>query len=249
MRVAALNDIHGNLPALQAVLTEVEASGADRIVLGGDIAAGPMPAEVLDLVFSLGDRVLALHGNADRALVQAFDGEAADPTIRESAWRSVTWAAHKLSREHRDWLAALPPTVTLQADGVGEVLFCHATPRNDVEVFTAASPEERVVPMFAGVSSAAVVCGHTHMQLDRRVGPVRVLNAGSVGTPYGESGAHWLLLGPGVNVRRTGYDLEAAAVRIRATGFPAREDFAANVLRPPDAAEVTAMMERAAQRG
>lgn len=249
MRVAALDDIHGNLPALEAVLAEVDAAGVDCIVLGGDIAAGPMPAETLDLLFGLGDRVVALHGNADRELVGVFDGEPPSPSIPE-AWREAAlWCGRSVERRHRDYLAGLPPALTLDVDGVGEVLFCHATARNDVEIFTAVSPEERVAPMFAEVSADLVVCGHTHTQFDRRIGGLRVVNAGSVGMPYAEPGAYWLLLGPGVELRRTDYDLEAAAARIRATGYPAAEEFAAhNVLRPPSAAEATAFFERAAQR-
>jgi len=247
MRIATLNDIHGNLPALEAVLADVEAAGVDRIVLGGDVALGPMPRQTLDRLFDLGDRVVALHGNGDRELVSVFDGSPPDPSTTD-AWREAAgWAGHSLERRHRDYLAGLPPTLTLEVDGVGEVLFCHATPRNDLEVFTEASPDARVAPMFAGVRSDLVVCGHTHMQFDRRIGDVRVVNAGSVGMPYAEPGAYWLLLGPGVQLRRTAYDLDGAAARIRATDFPAAEDFAANnVLRPPSTAEVIAIFERRA---
>ncbi|HSR23998.1 MAG TPA: metallophosphoesterase family protein [Candidatus Eisenbacteria bacterium] len=244
MRIAALNDIHGNLPALEAVLTEVAAAGVDRIVVGGDIAAGPMPAATLDLLLGLGGRVAALHGNADRELVAVFDGAAPDARIPE-AWReTVRWTARSLGRRHRDYLAGLPPTLTFAVDGVGEVLFCHATPRSDVEIFTEASTDERVAPMFAGVRSDLVVCGHTHMQFDRRIGDVRVVNAGSVGMPYGAPGAYWLLLGPAVELRRTDYDLERAAALIRATDYPMAERFAAdNVLRPASAAEAQAAFE------
>jgi hypothetical protein len=171
----------------------------------------------------------------------------ADPAIPEELREAVGWAGRSLERRHRDYLAGLPPTLTFEVDGVGEVLFCHATPRDDVEIFTEASPDERVAPMFAGVRSDLVVCGHTHMQFERRIGGVGVVNAGSVGMPYGEPGAYWLLLGPSVELRRTVYDLDAAAALIRATDFPAAEDFAANnVLRPASAAEATAIFERAA---
>jgi predicted phosphodiesterase len=247
MRIAALNDVHGNLPALEAVLADVEAAGADLVVLGGDIAAGPMPAETLDLVLSLGDRVVALHGNADRELVSVFDGAPPDSAIPEALRAGLVWTARSLDRRHRDHLAGLPPTLTYAVEGAGEVLFCHASPRNDVEIFTAASPDERVAPMLAGVRADVVVCGHTHMQFDRRVGGVRVVNAGSVGMPYGPPGAYWLLLGPDVELRRTEYDLERAAARIRASGHPDAEEFAArSVLSPPAAAEALEVFERRA---
>ena len=249
MRIATLNDIHGNLPALEAVLADVDAAGVDLIVLGGDIAAGPMPAETLDLLLSLGDRVAALHGNADRELVAVFDGAPPDPAIPEGQREGLVWTARSLARRHRDHLAGLPPTVTVAVDGTGEVLFCHASPRNDVEIFTVASPDEHVAPMLVGVRADVVVCGHTHMQFDRSVGGVRVVNAGSVGMPYGPPGAYWLLLGPEVELRRSEYDLGEAAARIRASGHPGAEEFAArNVLGPPTAAEATEFFERAARR-
>ncbi|MBO0689977.1 MAG: metallophosphoesterase family protein [Candidatus Dormibacteraeota bacterium] len=246
MRVAALHDIHGNLPALEAVLADVEAAGVDRIVLGGDLSLGPMPTDTLDLLWGLGDRVVALHGNTDREQVAAFDGGAPDPRIPDGVREATIWAGRVLERRHRDYLAGLPPTLKFDVDGVGKVLFCHATPQNDVDVFTAVSAEDRVAPMLAGVDADVVVCGHTHMQFDRRVGGVRVVNAGSVGMPFAEPGAYWLLLGPAVELRRTAYDLEAAAARIRATAYPMAEDFAANnVLRPPSAADVIARFEQA----
>lgn len=245
MRIAALNDVHGNLPALEAVLADVDTAGVDRIVLGGDIATGPMPAETLDLVFSLGDRVVALHGNADRELVRVFDGSPPDPSLPAALREAIAWAAGSLERRHRDYLAGLPPTLTFDVDGVGGVLFCHASPRNDTEIFTTESPDGRVAPMFAEVRSQVVVCGHTHMQFERRIGDVRVVNAGSVGMPYAPPGAYWLRLGPGVEFRRTGYDLARAAALIRATAFPLAEDFAANnVLKPASAAEAIAIFER-----
>jgi predicted phosphodiesterase len=119
------------------------------------------------------------------------------------------------------------------------VLFCHATPRNDTEIFTRLTPEERLLPLFAGLGVSTVICGHTHMQFDRMIGRVRVVNAGSVGMPFGSPGADWLLLGPGIELRHTLYDLEQAAERIRGTSYPQAEDFAArNVLRPPSEREM-----------
>jgi diadenosine tetraphosphatase ApaH/serine/threonine PP2A family protein phosphatase len=84
-----------------------------------------------------------------------------------------------------------------------------------------------------------VVCGHTHMQFDRMIGTTRVVNAGSVGMPFGEPGAYWLLLGPDVELRHTSYDLKRAAERIRQTDYPQAEDFAARyVLQPPSEGEM-----------
>ena len=118
------------------------------------------------------------------------------------------------------------------------MLFCHATPRSDTEVFTRLTSEDRLLPVFEGLNVPVIVCGHTHMQFDRTIGRIRVLNAGSVGMPFGEPGAYWLLLGPNVQLRHTRYDLAKAAERIRDTKYPHAQDFAArNVLQPPTEGE------------
>ncbi len=114
------------------------------------------------------------------------------------------------------------------------MLFCHATPRNDTEIFTRRTAEERLRPIFDGLNVPLVVCGHTHMQFDRMIGKTRVVNAGSVGMPFAEPGAYWLLLGPDIQLRHTSYNLANAVDRIRATKYPQAEAFAArNVLQPP----------------
>ena len=150
----------------------------------------------------------------------------------------MRWNAEQLHPEHERLLASWPKTVRVEIDGVGEVLFCHATPRSDTEVFTRLTPEGRLLPIFKGLNAQVVVCGHTHMQFDRTIGKVRVVNAGSVGMPFGERGAGWLVLGPDVELRRTSYDFTKAAERIRDTNYPQAQNFAAhNVLQPPSEKE------------
>lgn len=179
--IATLYDIHGNLAALDAVLAEVPDEAT--IVVGGDISSGgPEPAAVLERLRSLGDRVLWLRGNADRELGPGEEsGDAPDG--------AVTAARAALSDEQLDFLLGLPPSV--EAEGI---LFCHATPRNDLDIFTERTPEERLLPIFAGVNASTVVVGHTHTQFERTVGDIRVINSGSVGRPYeDEPGAYWML--------------------------------------------------------
>jgi hypothetical protein len=146
----------------------------------------------------------------------------------------MRWTAEQLHPEHERVLASWPGTVCLALRGLGEVLFCHATPWNDREIFTRLTPDDRLIPVLDGVDAPLVVCGHTHMQFDRTVAGIRVVNAGSVGMPFGEAGAYWILLGPDVQLRHTRYDLTRAAERIRATKYPQAEEFAAQyLLRPP----------------
>jgi len=244
VRVAALYDIHGNLPALEAVLADVRKAGVDRVVVGGDVFPGPMAGEALARLRALDTPVQFIRGNCEAALLAERAGR--DVALPEPARAPLRWCAQNLDLETERFIAGWPMTLTLKTAGAGETVFCHATPRDDNEIFTAATPDERLAPAFAAVSARLVVCGHTHMQFDRRVGTVRVVNAGSVGMPFGAPGAYWLLLGPVVELRRTEYDLDAAARRIRDTRYPQADAFAAQyVLQPPSAEQMLAIFARA----
>lgn len=238
MKVAALYDIHSNLPALEAVIQDVRQAGVDLIVIGGDVVPGPMPSETLAYLLGLDIPMRFIHGNGDRAVLELKAGRettALPPPVRELA----RWVAGQLDAGQERILAGWPSTLRLEIPGVGEVLFCHATPRNDTEIFTRLTPEDALRPVFEGVDVSLAVCGHTHMQFDRRVGDLRVVNAGSVGMPFGETGAFWLLLGPDVQLRHTLYDLDRAAERVRATGYPQAREFAEkNILHPPSEQEI-----------
>ena len=218
-RVAALYDIHGNLPALEAVLREVRREHVDAVVVGGDVFPGPMPRESLHMLLSLEVPTRFLCGNGDREVLAQIKG--VETTWFQKArpeWRvPVHWTAEQLSTGGIDAIAAWPLTIELEIDGLGQVLFCHGTPRDDNEIFTRLTPEAVLLPIMQAAEADVVVCGHTHMQFDRMVGAVRVVNAGSVGMPFGEPGADWLLLGAGLELRHTQYDLEKAAARVRAT--------------------------------
>jgi predicted phosphodiesterase len=213
VRIAALYDVHGNVHALDAVLAELAGLDVDAIVLGGDHVAGPWPAETLERLRSLRGDVHWIRGNGEREALPGQEGLAPPGTVE--------FVRGRLSAADVEELAAAPLTVTLDVDGLGPVLFCHATPRNDVEIRTAISPDARWLEVLEGVAEPVVVCGHTHVQFDRTVGGTRVVNAGSVGMPYEDvPGAYWLLLGPGVELRRTPYDVEGALAAIDASDYP-----------------------------
>jgi predicted phosphodiesterase len=239
-RVAALYDIHGNLPALEAVLAEVDSLGVDAVVVGGDIVAGPMPVETLALRARTDSRFI--RGNADREL--AVD---APQPANEAARPAWGWLIDRLDDEQRIWLAGLDLTLTIDIEGLGSVLFCHGSPRSDEEIITRLSPEDRVAPMLKGVGEPVVVCGHTHVQFDRSIDGRRVVNAGSVGMPYqGEPGAYWALLSDVVELRRTEYHLGEAAVRIGATGYPGAVELLEMLREPPSVEEASSHFERIA---
>jgi putative phosphoesterase len=245
MRVAAIYDIHGNLPALDAVLGDIRAAKVDRVVVGGDVLPGPMPRETLARLLELDIPVQFIVGNGDRVVREQMAGRESSE-VPEPFREVIRWNAAQLRPEDERMLASWPKTARVQIAGLGDVLFCHATPRNDVEIFTRLTAEDRLAPVFEGVDVPVVVCGHTHMQFDRTIGNIRVVNAGSVGMPFQDPGAYWLLLGPDVQLRHTSYDLANAAERIRATTYPQAEDFAArNVLQPPSEAAILEMFSQA----
>jgi diadenosine tetraphosphatase ApaH/serine/threonine PP2A family protein phosphatase len=164
----------------------------------------------------------------------------------ESIIEIYRWTAAQLQPEFEPVLARWPKTLQLEIDGLGQVLFCHSTPRSETEGFTRLTSEDRLLPIFDGLNARVVVCGHTHMQFDRMVGRTRVVNAGSVGMPFGEPGAYWLLLGPDIQLRHTSYDLAKAAERICTTSYPQAKEFAArNVLQPPSEKEMLEAFNKA----
>jgi putative phosphoesterase len=228
VRVAALHDVHGNLPALEAVLAEVASLEVDRIVVGGDVVAGPFPQESLDRLREA--EAEFLRGNADRY----------SPRAPEGTWE---WLSAQIDEDAHEFLRALPLTVSL--DGV---LYCHGSPRDDDEILTKVSPDERFRAALEGVAERVVVGGHTHVQFERVVDGIRFVNAGSVGMPYeGRQGAFWALLDDGdVEHRHTPYAVDAAAALIRTTTYPSADQMAGWLLEPEDPDEVSAYFESVA---
>jgi len=231
MRVAALYDIHGNLPALKAVLEEVAREQVDAIVVGGDVLWGPLQPECLNVLRAAG--ALFLAGNCERDVLGVVDV-------------SSRWCRDQLTTDDVEFVSAWPATLELELDGLGHALFCHATPRSDRENLTRLTADEDVAAALFGVDADIVVCGHTHVQLDRLVpNRPRLVNAGSVGLPYqGDTGAFWAILGVDIEFRRTPYDVESAVALLSETGFPGAADVFGESLRGTISAEsATAFFE------
>jgi putative phosphoesterase len=231
VRVAAISDIHGNLPALEAVLEEIEREQVEAVVVVGDTISGPWPAEVFDLVTEVGAHVV--RGNVDRLVLDGGEGAIGG------------WSAGRLG-DRRATVASWPLTVELAVEGLGSVLVCHATPTSDEQIYTRVTPEDDLVRLFASVDADVVVCGHTHIQYDRTLSNgLRIVNPGSVGMPYeGKRGAFWALLGPDVELRCTDYDVEAAVGAMRRRGAPdIEEQLVGCLLEPPDSVATTEYFE------
>jgi predicted phosphodiesterase len=176
---------------------------ADAIVFGGDLLDGPAPDRALELARSVDSQFV--RGNCERA--------------------PSDWDRKLLSEADLQWLAAQP--LTRRFDGV---LYCHAAPDDDMPITTVFTPDETLVERFG---SGTFVIGHTHHQFDRRVGDLRVVNAGSVGMPFeGEVAAFWTLVVDGEpQFRKTAFDVERAIREIEASGWPTAAAFVAENLR------------------
>jgi putative phosphoesterase len=209
VRVAALYDIHGNMPALRAALADATDTGVDTLVIGGDVVEGPQPVETLRLLEAVEVPLIWVRGNCDR-----------EPS---------RWVRERLDAQRVEWLKAFPQTETLDVDGLGAVRFCHGSPRSDEDIVTAVSDVDRIAPMLEGVDERMVVSGHTHVQFDRIVAGHRLVNAGSVGMPYqGVSGhAFWSVFGPDVEHRSSRFDAAEFTAILRSSGYPHPEWFEA----------------------
>lgn len=210
--VALLYDIHGNLTALDAVLAEVETAGATSFLLGGDYASfGPWPRETAEALESL-QAIVRIRGNVERWLRE-------DPEAPESAQQFLA-SALTAARE------SLGPTLVERLYGLLEqgeldgILVCHGSPLSDIESF-APEPIPGEERMLGGESDRTILFGHSHQQF-RRAGPngTLLVNPGSVGAPLdGDPRAAWAIYEDGeIGFRRTAYDVERAAAKMRSYG-------------------------------
>ena len=214
MRVAALYDVHAMPHALEAVLADVDASGVDAIVFGGDVFMGPLSAETLELVRSVDAQFV--RGNCER-----------EPS---------EWTLSTLDPDAVEWARSWPKTVTL--DGV---LYCHATPQGDMPILTEASSQERFDDALEAVGERLVVAGHTHMQF-RRGRFVNAGSVGM--PYEGEVAAFWAIVDDDVEFRKTPFDVDRAVADIRASGWPEAGEFVSeHLLAAPSRAEAIAHFE------
>ncbi len=244
MRIAVLADVHGNLPALRAVLAQLDRDPPDAIVVAGDVCSGPLVRPALELLEARPEPVHWIAGNGERETLAVFDGgEIPDGP----AGLAAAWSSAQLDRRWRDAVAGWPTTVAL--DGVR---FCHGSPRRDDEILTRGTPDAVLGAALADVDEPLVVGGHTHQQLIRKVREDLVyVNAGSIGLPYeGRADAFWMFVTDGVaQLRETAYDRAAALAELRASGYPELDDLVENSLRRPvDPDWITAFLEHTAGR-
>jgi putative phosphoesterase len=237
MRLALISDIHGNVPALERVLEELDREELDQIVCLGDVAVGPQPVAALERLQALG--CPTVMGNWDACLLGAepqLHGE-----IPEMLAEVCTWSAAQLAPAQQEYVRTFKDTYEVRLDENVTLLAFHGSPRSFDDYIYATTSDDEVEAMLGGHDADVFAGGHTHFQMFRRVGECIVVNAGSVGQPFRRLQAGLMRLSPwaeycivtcsrgelGVELRRAPLDVEALAEMVRTSGMPDAERWAA----------------------
>jgi predicted phosphodiesterase len=221
MRVAVISDIHGNLAALEAALTDIEAIGADRIVVAGDLVNGaPDSRGCWELIGSLG--YPAVRGNHERYLFD-LGTPAEEPEWQGERFGAVRWAAARFRREELDQMRSLP--LCYRAPELPDLLIVHASPCRDNDNLRPYTPAREARAMIAGSAERLIVRGHDHLCNSFLLSDRCVVNCGSVGMPLdGNAAAQYLLLERSRDRwrwehRSVTYDVDATIRRFREDGY------------------------------
>ena len=239
MRIAAIYDIHGNISALEAVLEEISTEKIDAVVVGGDVVSGPFPREALNLLQEISIPTYFILGNAESDVIRLILGQPSNG-MSEKADEVAAWVINQLTDDQKEFLLTWSNKLQIELSPGYSAYFCHGTPRSTEEVFTLVTPEEKVSDIFRNGDSSVYICGHTHMQFKRTINNVHIVNAGSVGMPFGGTGADWLLInGDEIEFVHTEYNLLSAAERMRTSNYPDVEDFIQNnVIHSPSKTKI-----------
>jgi predicted phosphodiesterase len=239
MRIAVLGDIHGNLPALEAVLDDAAAHAADRLIVNGDVVnRGPEGDAVVQRVLDSGAEMTI--GNHDDLLCRLVDDDRRlpDDFRRRAFWEANRWCARQLvASGHLDALRDLPMTIEIAEGGAPRVLVSHGSPRHFREGYGRFLADEVISEIVEMHPSDVLVGSHTHRPLLRRWGRVTVLNTGAVGSPFNDDPrAQYLVLtltdGRWVPAfRRVVYDVEAALSAYERSGYLAAGGLLARLFR------------------
>jgi putative phosphoesterase len=192
-RLAVLSDIHGNLPALEAVLADVQQAGVDGVILAGDYTGGPRPAETIRLLRSL--EGWAIRGNGDTSLVRYRRGDAPAAWYSHHQFAIIRWAHERLDGETHAFLASLPEQRTVEVDGAAPILVVHGSLRSDKEGLLPDHKPEAIDLALSSIDEPVLVCGHTHRPWQWEWNGRLALSPGAVCGPLdGYIGAQYALL-------------------------------------------------------
>lgn len=227
MKIAAIYDIHGNFRALEAVLQAIEKEKVDKVIVGGDIAWGPQPKQVVERLYAKKDEYHFVMGNSDREIYEQY--KLPPQAIHTMAEEVNQWCIEQLSDEQLEWLGSFRFSHVEE-----DVLFVHGSPRSDVEAIRIDTPAKEIEKMISNTKQSTIVCGHTHIQFKRMIASKNIINTGSVGLQSRSRGACWLCINSKeIELRMTEYDVERAAEELLQENAPYKEEFAAHVRTPP----------------
>ncbi|WCR28768.1 metallophosphatase family protein [Paenibacillus thiaminolyticus] len=226
MKIAAVYDIHGNYHALKSVFHELEEEDVEKVIIGGDLAWGPQPREVMDFLYSQKEKFIFIMGNSDREMYEYY----LNPKHPEDFVDEMNcWCVEQLTKEQLEWIVSFRKFYEIEGK-----LFVHGSPRSDTESIRVDTPESEVYEMIKGIEQDKMICGHTHIQFVREIYDKQIINAGSVGLQSRAKGACWLLLNDEeIQLKVTKYDFQKAAHSILAGECPYKENFAEHILNPP----------------
>jgi predicted phosphodiesterase len=230
-RLAIISDIHGNLPALEAVRKAVHASRPDLVAVAGDLVYnGPDPAGVIDLLRTMeSDGAMVVAGNTDVAVAD-FDYAAAFPWmtdgVPEAYLAAAEWANDALGDERLAWLRRLPNERRARSTDDTLILACHASPGSQTAGFDQALDPNVILERVSRTDARVIACGHTHLPEVRDLGWKIIVNAGSAGYVFdGDPTATWALVdlvdgNVEAEIKRTEFDALSVANAISARGLP-----------------------------
>jgi len=237
MRFALISDIHGNLPALEAVLDEIEGERVDEILCLGDVAVGPQPGETLDRVRELGCPVVL--GNWDAYFIRGFPEH--ETEIGQKLVEMGEWWADQLSAEQRAYIDTFVDELTRP----GLAAF-HGSPRSYEDFIYATTPDSELSKMLNGAREPLLAGGHTHFAMVRHFDGSLLVNPGSVGLPFAKQEqvmrispwaeyalVDWDYGRLSVELRRTDFDVESLLDLIRSSGMPHADWWAGLWFKPP----------------
>ncbi|MDC7123936.1 MAG: metallophosphoesterase family protein [Spirochaetales bacterium] len=226
-KIAAIYDLHANYAAIEAVLKEIEHIGVDLLLIGGDVISGPLPNESLDLLKRSGLPSEYILGNAESDVLNNLSGQKING-LSARADEEAIWLTNVLSKENIECISNWQQRVSVESCNMGQILFCHGSPRSNQEVFTPSTTNTRLTEIFKNTAESIVVCGHTHMQFELKLDNLQIVNAGSVGMPFGEMDACWLLIDEKFNFMHTKYDVNKASYLVKNSDYPYAESFIEN---------------------
>lgn len=223
VRIAILADVHGNLPALAAVVDAIAREGPDLVLVGGDVVGrGPSGRRAVERVRKLGWPTI--RGNHEEYLLAFRAGEVPAEWLELDEWAASRWMAQELGEDAAAWVAGLPFSLT--PPEAPDIRLVHGTPASTREGIGPWLSDERLGQLLTESGASCLVCGHTHRPMVRQLAGGALVNVGSVGLPFdGDRRACWALLRgePGVGweveIRRESWSLDELVAIYRETGF------------------------------